>query len=741
MNAVAAWVVNHRGAVWLGLILLTVAAVPGLLRIGIDDNPRAIYRTDDDRHRLLEEFTRDFGSDDNQAVVLLEGTDIFTPMASSDLATLTAALNKIDGVKSVWGLGQLLKWDGGLLPSALYPPPSASAKAFKQSRKALLDHPFGAGTLMATDGRSCLIMVSLQDDVIRILALGNLMDRVRATVSGHAMTSGLKATVTGIPAIRVDLVRLLAQETVYYLVAGVSVCLLIALILFRSFWALLLVGVGPIIGLVWTMGFLGWVGIKIDLLMTLLPALILIIGLTDSVHLVFNLKKSREAGEGVADGVRQTIAHLGIPCLMTSVTTGVGFISLLTSSLPNIQTFGKAAAAGVSFTFLAVVLLVPLTSWWVPRLRPAFLIPTLITPSAMIKRTGAFARWSGRICLMGVVLSAFLLMACLTLRPDSRVILAMPDSGDSMEAILRIDKNFGGLMPFFVLVDWPENRSLKHAETKQALIRVHNMLDGVDWLSPSLSLNSFATFLPLPAADLEGISTFLPEALKKPWIHPEKRRLVVMSRVAESRGKNLQADYPALEARLQKLGDEFSGYRFQVTGTHSVANANINSMATDLAKGLAMASAIIVLLISLQFRSLSIGLLALLPNMLPLTAAGAFAAWMDRPLTVGVSLVFTVLLGIAVDDTIHILARFKREFASDGDLHRAVHETMWSVGQALLVTTAMLIAGMALVLGSPLPEDRWFAALMIVGLLMALLGDLILLPALLMLIHRGKRRG
>jgi hypothetical protein len=192
-----------------------------------------------------------------------------------------------------------------------------------------------------------------------------------------------------------------------------------------------------------------------------------------------------------------------------------------------------------------------------------------------------------------------------------------------------------------------------------------------------------------------------------------------------------------LEAGLLELEEEHP-VELTLTGTDVVARRNINRMIQGFSGGLLLSALLIFGAIALEFRSLRLGLISILPNILPQVFVGALLVVLGRPLQMIGAVLFTLLLGLAVDDTIHFLARYRREREATDDVRQAVCRAGAAVGLAVVTSTVVLVAGYSILLASAVPTNRLFALLMSAGLGAALVGDLVILPALLVWLDRRR---
>jgi predicted RND superfamily exporter protein len=223
----------------------------------------------------------------------------------------------------------------------------------------------------------------------------------------------------------------------------------------------------------------------------------------------------------------------------------------------------------------------------------------------------------------------------------------------------------------------------------------------------------------------------LPDAAVKKLARPDSRRAIVVCRSPERGASYHSRAFGELAEKLKTLEAGHPGFRFRLTGSAVVISRNLGQMISDLASSLGLASIVIFVTLTLAFRSLRIGLICLIPNALPLLLTASVLVWAGEPLRFSGVIVFCVCLGVAVDDTIHVVNRFRRELQIVGDVDEALRRSVQAVGSALVITTLVLLVGFSITLTSAIPSNRMFGALSCCAIGSALLGDLVVLPAML----------
>jgi predicted RND superfamily exporter protein len=223
----------------------------------------------------------------------------------------------------------------------------------------------------------------------------------------------------------------------------------------------------------------------------------------------------------------------------------------------------------------------------------------------------------------------------------------------------------------------------------------------------------------------------LPQGLGRRYLQPDKGRALVSYTVPDAGSDVTEPAYQRLESNMRQLREAHPDFGLHITGTGYVARRNVNLIIVDFSRGLWLAAGVIVLVLAAAFRSWRLGLVAVLPNVFPLAVAGSVLVALGIQLQVASVLAFTVCLGIAVDDTIHLLARYQHERRAGLEPSEAAIQAFLHVGRALIATTLVLLCGFGVMFLSSIATSKLFALIAVIGLIAALLGDLILLPALL----------
>jgi len=689
--------------------------------------------------RLVDEVAGRFGAPDRECIVraAARSGDLFEGRALASLRAVAERLERIDGVERVRSMFDVRRQGvaGAILPVI----PRVEGDLDEEERAAARDraiaHPLVAGHMLAADAKSAILLVRLQADADRPPRLTGVVAGIDAVLSeGQSGASPLTLEMTGLPALRDQAARALRRDMLLF--NSIGLCLAVALSAWvaRSLRSTLVACVPPAIGAVWAMGIIGLFGVPVNILTSVVPSLALVVGTCDSIHFIEDMRRSARRGASASDASTDAIRRVGAACGLTSLVTAIGFASLAAARIDAVRTFGIAAAAGAVASFLAVTILTPLLAS-----SPAFSGARLGRSSRRIgrlaNRLAAFSVAHARpLAIAGCVVTLLLAVAGAGLDADNRVVDALPHGASASRALAHVDADFGGAMGVDVVVRWPEGHGWLDDAVLESLADVHSVLERAGGLRRAISLGGVAGTLPprarrrLDPADFSDL------------VDPPSRTAIVRARVGDLGSRELDRVYGRIEAGLDGLAQGRPGWTFELAGMSVVSARNIRQLIRDLGGSLLLEVAVIAGILAVAFRSPLAGIVSLVPNVFPLAVIAAILVATGRALDPATVIVFNVCLGLAVDDTVHLLAavqRHRREGVSiAGCVRRAVAET----GNAVVLGGVVLALGFAVVTLSSVPSLARFGMLACAAVAAATLAELVFLPALLVATEALVRR-
>ena len=452
-----------------------------------------------------------------------------------------------------------------------------------------------------------------------------------------------------------------------------------------------------------------------------------------------------------------------MPCFLSALTTSAGFMSLTIAEAKMISNFGRDCAVGSILIFISVILVLPLLktpklsaisekidSLIALKIRSLFKLQPkkskviksddlneISPPRIPSKIIGVIMKRSKSIFIIALIITASSLWSTTSLKPDMFLKNQLPDNSESGKALMDADKIFGGIQAVRVVIQWEDNKT----DPIPIIEKVVTAIKSEKLLSEPLSiidvLNS-APSLGKKTSINNPILKSIPDRYVRPLLRKDLNKAVVITRVQDLGVAKYAPVYDRLESQLDKINKDFPEFKFGLSGGAVGWGRYVYRMVNDLSRSISIAAFIILVMITLAFRSLKIGLVAMLPNLFPLLMCAAVLSLFELPLTLEIICAFTICLGIAADDSIHFLSQFKTERENGHSLDKSLEKSFLHVGKVLVVTTAVMVCGLGSVFLSSLPMYRSFTAVACGTLGAALIADLIILPAILKIFDNRK---
>ena len=565
--------------------------------------------------------------------------------------------------------------------------------------------------------------------------------------------------------------RILFVEPFLLLGIGVAVMSLILGIAFRSFVSVITPLIVMAMTLLATVALMAVLGYKAGLSFSSTPSFLLAIGVAHSVHILSEFgTRLREIGDR-REALVSTIYLVGTPCLLTSVTTAVGFASMSFVPIKSIaqsavyQSFGVFAAFVFSFTFLMALLSFDWTWPWnrfvtaVAPSRPALLIG-LESPnySAAPSKGGAWIRttldWITQVNLdhKKVLIGGFAVFLVIGAVGTSRVHVDSNWLDDFWpgswlyEHTLRVDDKMGGTTNIIYLFDAGKEDAIKEPSVLREIERLQNRANEEDWL-----VRKTYSIVDIVKDLNQAFHANDPAYYRIPDTREEIAQYLILyeSSGGEEAEEYVSSDYrhANLELRLRlaptrqtadlvAMLDEFMleepmvETSLTLTGIGALWLILMDYIMSSQIQGFSIAFIVITSMMIAIFRSFRIGIISMVPNMAPVLLAMGAMGWFDLSLDYNKVAVAAIALGISVDDTIHLMTRFHHEFRIHKNYERALREAMNDVGRALIITSIALVLGFLVVIFSELRSEAYRGILLSAAIVTALVADFLFMPAL-----------
>jgi predicted RND superfamily exporter protein len=770
------WMYSHK--------LVVLATALGLLFGGLyfaaqtrtDNSFDSFFDATDPAYSAYMTYQDEFGSDEVAYILYSVPGSSYGPFeldTMQRIVELTQVLeDEVPFVKDVTSLSnvEFITADGDFLEIhelALDMPEDQAT--LLQRRNAMMQKPSYRGSLVndeATHGAIILEMTVTSSDPLESLrldpdagdSLANLYPQAAnnkiVEILGRPQYQGIDFRWAGDVPMNAAYNDTIGDESTLQTLLSLALVSILALVCFRF---QLLGLVGPltvvILALIMTVGFMGLVGYKIGVLFLIAPTLLIAIGVAQSVHLIATFNLLRDRGLDRREAVKQTLEHVAMPCLLAAFTTAIGFSVMAGSHLRALAEMAIYLGVGVMLTYFAsitvMVCYMSMGSDAHRRLRdpseekPGILDRFLLRVVAInLKRPLAI------IAIFGAVLAASIAgLSKLQVgfnfleefKPHTRFFQHTHYVQDVMGGVLNIvliydSGEADGIKRARILSHLDELRA--YAEQSPLVEKSYSVVDILKDLNQSFHGDDPAYYR-LPESN-ELIAQYLlmyeisgGEDLED-FLSGDYRQTTLELRVEITDSTRIEG----LIRDLDRYIDEhpLSGVNIQITGIGLLWIKMAEYIAQSQLWGYLLAFSIIALVLCLAFRSIKVGLLAMIPNLFPVILVLGLLGWQEAHLDYFRLLLATVAIGIAVDDTVHITSRIRKEFLRCGNYTEAIRVSLTSVGRALVMTTIILSLSFLVFLMSEMAVVADFGILLSLTMVTALLADLFLLPALVLVL-------
>jgi predicted RND superfamily exporter protein len=673
-----------------------------------------------------------------QAVVIIDTPDLFSVDGAAAYRAVVKALQELDVVAVARSLDDVPPMNIFRLAEPILPYGRATPQRFAASKEKALNNPLVVGVVLSPDATT--VLIEIMYDFVFVQDSADLTDVLLNTAKKAAEqypSVSMSFQVTGPVPFYQMLDRNNRSNELKYQVIGYGMILLMAILFFRGVAVVAVVSAAPITGVVWTLGIVRYFGFEDNpFSFVILPVMLSLVGFTDGVHIMVHIRTLLLEGQKPLDACKRTLELVGMACFLTSLTTAIGMGSLVFAHHEVVREFGWSCVIGVICTWLSVMLIIPLAcrTWIGKRLKRTssrdVLDRFLDTIGPVVKST---INHSKAVSFFSITLFVVLLGVSFTLTPDDQKSSAIPEGSEIRRSLDYLDKKMGGLDICNVSLSWKEDATLTEEEIVSILVEVDGLLRKEPLIAFPLSLPRLLESLPGEGTALDKVSMIelLPPPLKLAVYDVDNRRASISFR-CQDLGSAAYADtFERIQKGVELIEKKMAGTSIQLQGDPVRRWRELYRIVTDLVVSLGSASFVIFIVLAIAYRSIRIGLISVVPNLMPLVAAASWMAITGQPLEIVSVCCFTICLGIAVDDTIHFLSRYQEERRKPQSLDQAIERAFQGVGTGMVMTTAVLVAGFASVTFSETRDYRVFGSLGAITLVTALICDLFLLPGLL----------
>ncbi len=624
----------------------------------------------------------------------------------------------------------------------------------KEKEKIALNEKLVKDRFISADGKTAQILITPKlSDKAQVQGIDFLTriksilkkEKTRQAKLGHQY----KFHVAGLVEMTAAFNEIMEKDVIMYLIMFLFI-LLALFILFRSVWGMLIPILVVVLSILVTMGITGFIGYELSMISFMSIQVLLAIGIADSIHLLSVFYRELHHGKTRKESMVISLKMNFLPCLLTSVTTAVGFITLLTSVSPPIRVLGVMVAIGSLFAFVITVTLLPALTSVLPFSRK-----TTHHKERSLKWTrglGHFVIGYRKPILISLTAMTLIFAYFITeIKTDNNPMDYISKGNTYRNAMEFIDEKIKGINLMEISIDTKKPDGIKDPEFLKKLSRFQDYLakeptfkvthtnsisDIIKTLNKQLNKND-PDYYKIPndrkvlAENLFMYTQSVPFGRDlNNQINVDQSAVRLTIRRANT---GTSESYRVIQVMKAYLNKNMKDYEVHITGRNTVFTYTDPLILKNMLMGLAIAILAITLILIFTFRSVKIGLLSLIPNVTPLLLFFGLIGLTGTTLDIGMSMVAMVALGIVVDDTIHFMSKYFRAERMGKSIVESVYQVFHDVGSAIIFTSVVLAVGFGIFVFSDFQYSVRFGIAIAFTMVVALVFDLLFLPALLLL--------
>ncbi|MFK7951768.1 MAG: RND family transporter [Ekhidna sp.] len=712
----------------------------------------------------FKQFRKTFGEDGNIMALGIQDSAVYELENFKSFTNLTTSLSALGGVKAVLGLPNLQKLNKNNTKRAFelksvfetIPDTQEELDSLLNGAASL---KFYSGQLINSDNGATLVLVTIEREILNSKNRDDLIRSVIEISEKFENKTGIDLRLAGLPYVRHITTTKVKAELNMFLVLSLVITGIILFLFFRSFKAVFfpLIIIGVVV--IWVMGTLALLEYKITLLSGLIPPIIVVIGIPNSVYMLNKYHHEYNEHGDQMKALKIIIRKIGVVTFITNLTTAVGFLVLISTQINILVEFGIVAGINIMATFIVSIILIPgvFSLYKAPSQKHLKHLDFKLLDKVIQSLDYAVHEMRPAIFALTIAIAAISAYGLSKVEAVSFMVDDIPEKSPLKKDLDFFESNFSGIMPLEVIIDTGAKKGVQNLRNLRKIDEFESFLSSMDYISNPVSVVSFAKaarqafynqnvgFYSLPSnRDMAFIMRYLSEGetaeLSESFIDSTGQFVRVSLKMADIGSNRLDS---LVNMVVQpKIDSIFSDSKMDVnlTGTTLMFIKGNKFLIQNLLTSMVIAFVIIAIIMGFLFRNLKMIIISVIPNMIPLLITAGIMGYFGIHLKPSTALIFSIAFGISVDDSIHFLAKYRQElFANNFDVSKAISKSIRETGSSMIYTSIILFFGFIIFVLSEFGGTIALGKLTSITLLIAMLTNVVVLPALILQFDSGKR--
>ncbi|MHA8063608.1 efflux RND transporter permease subunit [Aquirufa aurantiipilula] len=764
-------ILKHKIFILLVMTLLTAGLIYKASQIQLSYELAKILPKTDERFQLYEGFKKKYGEDGNVMVIGLENPQLFTPVEFDAWKNLSLEIKQLSGIKNILSLSNLPEvyidsTDKKFKTRTIWDSNLATTQERLDTLKSKISRlPIFTNFLYTDDYKVHLLLITLDQKTINDKGRITLVKKIKQLGEDYRLKMKRDIHFSGMPFIRTEYTSQVTKELIIFLGLAILVTSLILLFFFRSIQVVFFALIVILIGILASLATIVFLGFKITLLSGLIPPLIVVIGIPNVIFLLNKYHETYIQTQDKLFSLKESASKVGRTLFLANLTTSIGFGVFSFTGSGLLVEFGIVASVNVMFTFLLSLLLIPIFFSFLAPPRPKDLahFESKRVNLILIRIENWVLNHRKSIYATVTILLMISVYGLLQIKAIGFIVDDLPRENAIYSDLKFIEKHFHGIIPFEISVDAKSPGKALSPEILSKMKRTEKLMAKYPEFTAGLSILTATKYLyqvyrggdpkyfTLPGIDeLNKLKDFQSSLSGKSnlfagFIDQEKQHTRISYQMADAGTVRTKELYQILQPKIDSIfrtdaetgeilpKDNPNAYQADVTGNSVINSFNTEYLQKNLIESTITAIVLICLLMAFLFRSWKMVIISTLPSLIPLIITAGLMGYFNIALKPSTILIFSIAFGISSDGTIYFLTRYKEEWLKNQlNVKRAVQITIQKTGVSMFYTAMILFFGFFIFTASTFKGTQALGILVSITLLMAMICNLILLPAFLM---------
>lgn len=714
---------------------------------------------------VYRQFLEKYGQDGRSIFVGMYDENLFTLEHFKDYYDLNAKIREITGVTECLSVTRVynLKKNDSIkkfeLTQVVKQRPETQAEV-DAIREEIMSLTMYDGLLFNSEKHSTTMLISLEDEYVNSKKRTELVSSLKQLINNYGKAHNIEMRISGMPYIREVTTQKMVKEIVGFTVLAIFVAGLILYLFFRSWRPLVSVVTIVLLSVIYMFGIMVLLNFDVTILTGVLPPLLIIIGVENSIFMLNKYHREYNVCHDKMQALHNVIVRIGPANFLTNVTTAVSFASFIITRNVLLVPFGILASVCIMLTYVMTMVLLP-TFFSYQKKPEGKLVNYMNNPNInyIMEKVSAFVLSKKRVVYAVLaVLLTLCVIGAMRMTTSGRVVDDIAKNDKLYKDIMFFEDNVGGVMPFEISIDTRKPKGVMNANFIRKVQQLQDTLALYPEFSRPLSIAEVVKFArqgffngdrkqyKVPSNNEFGfIMKYMPETkggelpkIVTQYIDSQMQSTRVSVQMANVTTPEIDNISKSLKPQIDKIFPK-EKYDVVMTGSAMVTLQGTNYLIVNLSHSLLLAFIVIALLMAITFHKFKMVIISLIPNLIPLLFTAGVMGFCGIPLKMSTILVFSIALGISVDNTIHYLARYRLQMKiNNNDIKKSVMAAILETGPSMIYSASVLICGFLIFAFSSFGGTKIVGFLVPFTLLIALITNILVLPALVLTFNRKK---